>query len=152
MRRSLRQVPPAAVHSRFAYVLLLVASFDPCAVAQSGGPLAPPNSDYRWATANAVERWHDLKFGLRIHWGTYAINGIGPESWPLNANRQNASFLDWYWEQGLGWAPSSFDAQSWIDLMNRAGMHALKHTHPPLTRPCNAPGRNQILRLHHQAP
>ena len=86
------------------------------------GPLAPPNSDYRWASAAAVERWHDLKYGLRIHWGTYAINGIGPESWPLNVNRQNASFLKWYWEQASAWSPTSFDAQSWIDLMKRAGI------------------------------
>ena len=25
-----------------------------------------------------------MKFGLRIHWGEYAIDAIGPESWPLN--------------------------------------------------------------------
>jgi hypothetical protein len=35
---------------------------------------APPsigsvNPDYRYASVNAVDAWHDLKFGLRIHWG-----------------------------------------------------------------------------------
>ena len=30
------------------------------------GPIDP---DYKYASAAAVERWHDQKFGLRIHWG-----------------------------------------------------------------------------------
>ena len=28
--------------------------------------------DYRHAGAEALERWYDLKYGLRIHWGIYS--------------------------------------------------------------------------------
>merc|ERR1712070_1361059 len=63
-----------------------------------------------------------MKFGLRIHWGSYAINGIGPESWPLNQNKDNASFLEWYWKQAPQWNPEGFDPKEWISLMKRAGI------------------------------
>jgi len=86
------------------------------------GPLAPPNSDYRWANAAAVEKWHDLKFGLRIHWGLYGAQGVGPESWPLNENAKNASFLKNYWESAKTFNPKKYDPDAWIALMKRAGL------------------------------
>jgi len=93
-----------------------------CACAQAGdndpGPTAP--ADYKWAAPAAIEAWHDMKFGLRIHWGGYAINGIGPESWPLNDNKANASFLEWYWSQHDQWNPKAYDPQAWIALMKRS--------------------------------
>ena len=72
-----------------------------------------------------------MKFGLRIHWGEYAIDGehnpshhhlisrdlsvrllvlsaIGPESWPLNNAKGNQSFLNWYWHQNKTWNPSKY--------------------------------------------
>ena len=36
--------------------------------------------DYKHASPEAMERWYDLKFGLRIHWGIYSIWADGPES------------------------------------------------------------------------
>ena len=55
-----------------------------------------------------------MKFGLRIHWGEYAIDSIGPESWPLNAAKGNQAFLNWYWHQNETWNPSKYDPDSWI--------------------------------------
>jgi alpha-L-fucosidase len=63
-----------------------------------------------------------MKFGLRIHWGEYAIDAIGPESWPLNNAKGNQSFLNWYWHQNETWSPKKYDADAWIALMKRAGI------------------------------
>merc|ERR1711871_922994 len=106
--------------------------------------IGPVNSYYRYASEAATETWHDLKFGLRIHWGLYSIEGLGPESWPLyfpprpadeTSTRywQNAScpdfvatgkgcqaFESWYYRQADNWNPAAFDASQWIDLMQRS--------------------------------
>ena len=94
----------------------------PLLLAADAGPRAPPNSDYRWASPAAVEAWHDLKFGLRIHWGSYAIAGQGPESWPLNKNGGNATFLRDWWARPYQWRPRAFDADDWMALMKSAGV------------------------------
>ena len=99
----------------FALLALLIGS----CCATPGSPVRP---DYRYASAEAVEKWHDMKFGLRIHWGLYAITAIGPESWPLNADKgKNQTFLKWYWDQAKTWNPAKFDASKWIELMKSAG-------------------------------
>lgn len=36
---------------------------------QQEATIGPINPDYEYASAAATERWHDQKFGLRIHWG-----------------------------------------------------------------------------------
>ena len=46
---------------------------------QQEATIGPVSKDYSYASAAAVERWHDMKFGLRIHWGLYAIQGIGED-------------------------------------------------------------------------
>ena len=75
-----------------------------------------------------------------------AIQGIGPESWPLyfNGAAPNTStaywydrncgagasahgkgcqaFEEWYYAQSKDWNPKSFDPSSWIALMKRAGV------------------------------
>lgn len=99
--------------------------------------IGPVNPDYRYASDQAVDAWHDLKFGLRIHWGECklfrilqqgfvltsscadAIDGLGPESWPLNRAR-NITFLKWYWDQYKTWNPVKYDADQWISMMNSA--------------------------------
>ena len=43
--------------------------------AQQEATIGPVSKDYKYASAEAVERWHDMKFGLRIHWGLYSIQG-----------------------------------------------------------------------------
>ena len=35
--------------------------------------LSKTDPDYRHAPPEAVERWKDWKFGLRIHWGPYSM-------------------------------------------------------------------------------
>ena len=47
--------------------------------AQQEATIGPVSKDYKYASAEAVERWHDMKFGLRIHWGLYSIQGAHPQ-------------------------------------------------------------------------
>eukprot|EP01062_Namystynia_karyoxenos_P055715 TRINITY_DN46776_c0_g1_i1.p1 TRINITY_DN46776_c0_g1~~TRINITY_DN46776_c0_g1_i1.p1 ORF type:complete len:510 (+),score=147.75 TRINITY_DN46776_c0_g1_i1:92-1531(+) len=101
-------------------------------VAAAVVPAAAINPDYKHASPAAVERWHDLKFGLRIHWGLYAsgiLTGtpIGPESWPLN-RAKNVSFLSAYWDQARTWNPKKYNPDQWIAMMKGAGMRFFDFT------------------------
>jgi hypothetical protein len=35
-----------------------------------------PMADYHWASSQAYDRFHDIKYGIRIHWGIYSIAGL----------------------------------------------------------------------------
>jgi len=81
--------------------------------------------DYVHAGRDALERWWDWKFGLRIHWSLYSITGNGPESWPLTNPPEGinaAELRAQYEELHKWWNPSRFDADAWCDLMVRAGL------------------------------
>ena len=82
------------------------------------------DDDYVHAGTAALERWWDLKFGIRIHLSLYAITGTGPESWPLTRPGQGASpaFREQYEELSKWWNPTRFDAGAWADLFVRAGL------------------------------
>ncbi len=74
---------------------------------------------YHHASPEAKERWLDLKYGIRIHWGPYCQ--LGREaSTPLlkmsNADRQR------YQELYETFNPADFDAYKWMDFFNRCGM------------------------------
>src|SRR5215472_2991017 len=38
---------------------------------------------YHWASDAAYERFRDIKYGVRLHWGLYSILGQPKESWPF---------------------------------------------------------------------
>ena len=91
----------------------------------AGEPVKTPSQthtepDYEHPSARAMDRWNDLKFGLRIHWGIYSIDPVGPESWPLT--RQDLKFQKRYHELYKTWNPVGFDADEWMALMKRAGL------------------------------
>jgi alpha-L-fucosidase len=35
-----------------------------------------PVPEYRWASDAAYEAFHDMKYGIRIHWGLYSVAGF----------------------------------------------------------------------------
>lgn len=75
--------------------------------------------DYRHAPQEAVDAFKDLKFGIRIHWGLYCLIG-SHESWGLaGANRE---FWNIYNVLYQFFNPTDFDAGSWMDLFERAGI------------------------------
>lgn len=85
-----------------------------------------PIEQYHWAPDRAVEAFKDLKFGLRIHWGIYSLFGRPGESWPFLTlpfdERQN------YNQAYTTWNPSEFDADSWMNLCEEAGLKMFAFT------------------------
>lgn len=75
--------------------------------------------DYRHASPAAMERWYDLKFGLRIHWGVYANLHV-EASWPLT--RHDLAWQGRYHELYKTWNPEGFNADEWADMMQRDGL------------------------------
>lgn len=76
-----------------------------------------------------LEEWRNLKFGMIIHWGLYAVPGI-IESWSLCnedwINRDSTSKYDeykkWYWGLNSQFNPTKFDPESWAKAAKDAGM------------------------------
>jgi alpha-L-fucosidase len=84
----------------------------------SPGP-STADADYAHAPQTAIDAFKDLKFGIRIHWGLYCLIG-SHESWGLaGANRE---FWNIYNVLFQFFNPIGFDANSWMDLFERAGI------------------------------
>ncbi len=77
------------------------------------------DSAYYHASQAAYERWRDLKYGLRIHWGQYSEVPC-EASWPLklmtDAKRQE------YFQLYKNFNPKDFSAEKWMDMLQRFGM------------------------------
>ena len=74
---------------------------------------------YQHAPPAAVERWRDLKYGLRISWGVYAMQGT-EASWPYREmpDRQKQEYQELY----KRFDPREFDAEKWIESFRRWGV------------------------------
>ncbi|MDR3232060.1 MAG: alpha-L-fucosidase [Planctomycetaceae bacterium] len=84
-----------------------------------------PDADYRHASPEAYEAFRDIKFSVRIHWGTYAMQNV-EASWPFLkysfARRQE------YQELYKTFNPTEFDAEEWMEFFKRCGMQAFAFT------------------------
>lgn len=82
-----------------------------------------------------LDKWQDLKFGMIIHWGVYAVPGM-IESWALCSedwiNRDSTvtynDFKKWYWGLADEFNPVNFDPDQWADAADAAGMKYLVFT------------------------
>ncbi len=85
-----------------------------------------PVPEYRWASDAAYERFRDIKYGVRLHWGPYSILGEPGESWPF----LKMSFVERQRYQTLykTWNPSGFNADDWMDLFVACGMKMFAFT------------------------
>jgi alpha-L-fucosidase len=85
-----------------------------------------PVAEYRWAPEAAYERFRDIKYGVRLHWGPYSRLGQPGESWPFLklsfAERQR------YQVMYKSWNPRGFDADEWMDLFADGGMKMFAFT------------------------
>ena len=74
---------------------------------------------YTHASQAAYERWRDLKFGLRVHWGFYSLLGV-EASWAVRnmPNEEKQRYFELYRK----FNPAEFDAGEWMNLMKRCGL------------------------------
>jgi hypothetical protein len=77
------------------------------------------NPNYKHASKAAYERWRDLKFGLRIHWGYYSLLGV-EASWAVRnmSNEEKQRYFELYKK----FNPAKFDANERMNLMKRCGL------------------------------
>jgi alpha-L-fucosidase len=83
--------------------------------------------DYAHAGEAAVERWMDWKWGLRIHWGLYTMFD-GGESWIITKHLQDKDWLTNYYASYQNFNPTNFNADEWMEIMQRAGMRYFSFT------------------------
>ena len=96
-----------------------------CALACLTAPAfaAPPatatsDTEARAAAKAARMQWFaDARFGIFIHWGIYAVDGI-TESWSFFDGY--VSYAD-YMKQAKGFTASHYDPQAWADLIKASG-------------------------------
>ncbi len=69
------------------------------------------------AKAARMQWFADAKFGIFIHWGVYAVDGI-TESWSFFDGY--VSYAD-YMKQAKGFTSSHYDPQAWADLIKASG-------------------------------
>ena len=85
-----------------------------------------PRPGYAHASDKACEEFQDMKYGVRIHWGLYSIQGLPGESWPYlkmdNAHRAG------YASQAKTWNPTGFDAEEWMRIFEQSGMRCFAFT------------------------
>jgi alpha-L-fucosidase len=91
------------------------------------------SSTYEWPSDPQVkaklDKWQDLKFGMIIHWGLYAVPGI-IESWALcsedwierDSTITYEDFKKWYWGLKKDFNPVNFDPDHWANAAKDAGM------------------------------
>src|SRR5664279_1844676 len=75
---------------------------------------------YQHASSAAIEAFRDIKYGVRIHWGLYSINGQGDTSWPflkLSFAQKQA-----YNEMYKIWNPTGFNADEWVKFFKENGL------------------------------
>ena len=84
-------------------------------------PRAP---DYQHASPAAVEAFRDLKFGVRIHWGVYAM--LSDASWPfikMSDEKRQA-----YQQRYKTFNPAGFNADEWMQLFKTNGVKLMAFT------------------------
>jgi alpha-L-fucosidase len=132
-----RRAGPVACSAALAVVAVLVA---PLGAAQDirlpstdahYGPVreyveAVPVAGYSHASRAAFERFKDLKYGVRIHWGLYSARFEGGESWPFL--KLPFDEKQRYQESYRTWNPAGFDAEQWMKLFGESGLRMFAFT------------------------
>ena len=89
-------------------IILTLTAIWSVSVLWAQGDVYEKSDEYEWPDDTEVVRklkdWQDLKFGVLIHWGLYAVPGI-VESWSIcdenwitrDTTMTYQQYKDWYW-------------------------------------------------------
>jgi alpha-L-fucosidase len=122
--------------SKFCLCFLFI-SFSIIAIAQQN--VHPKSEKYEWPkdplVKEKLEKWQDIKFGMIVHWGLYAVPGI-VESWMLCSEDwidrppqfTYDEFKKWYWGLSKDFNPVNFNPDHWAKAGKAAGMRYLVFT------------------------
>lgn len=104
-------------------VILSVLAGPACQVRSTGPDKVDPR--YRHASAAACEKWRDLKFGVRIHWGLYSLWHV-EASWPFRdlPNEKKQEYQQLY----KNFNPTAFNAEEWVQIFERWGVKCFAFT------------------------
>ena len=103
------------------------------------GNVHEQSEQYEWPDDPSVvaqlRSWQDLKFGVLLHWGLYAVPGI-VESWSIcdedwitrDTTRTYQQYIDWYFSLADEFCPRRFDPAQWADVCRDAGMRYMIFT------------------------
>ena len=109
------------------------------AAAHAQGNIHERSDVYEWPSDSQVvsnlKQWQDLKFGVLLHWGLYAVPGI-VESWSIcdedwitrDSTRTYQQYMDWYNGLAEAFQPNAFDAAQWAQASQDAGMRYMIFT------------------------
>lgn len=103
------------------------------------GDVYQRSQGYEWPTdplvVKKLRHWQDLKFGVLIHWGLYALPGI-VESWSIcdedwiarDTTMTYQQYKDWYWGLCRQFNPTQFAPEQWATTCQNAGMKYMLFT------------------------
>ena len=107
--------------------------------AMAQGDVVGQADGYVWPKEKAVldqlSQWQDLKFGVILHWGLYAVPGI-VESWSIcdenwitrDTTMTYQQYMDWYFGLADQFHPTDFDPDQWARTCREAGMRYVVFT------------------------
>lgn len=100
---------------KISLIILLAVALARCS--GSGSPQCTPYEAKKTLTDEKMEWFDDAKLGIFIHWGIYAVDGVG-ESWSFF--NKHISHKD-YMAQAERFTASRYDPEEWADLIARSG-------------------------------
>lgn len=114
-------------------IILGISALFASSFAFAQGDVYERSKTYEWPTDQQVVKnlkaWQDLKFGVLMHWGLYAVPGI-VESWSIcdedwitrDTTMTYQQYKDWYWGQSEKFNPTKFNPAQWASVFQNAGM------------------------------
>jgi alpha-L-fucosidase len=85
-----------------------------------------PDADYFHASREAFEKFKDMKYGIRIHWGVYGIPKYERVSWDFlySSDEDRQQYQQLY----KSFNPVDFDSEQWMSFFKKSGFNCLAFT------------------------
>ena len=120
-------------------ILMTVAFVAVATATLAQGNVHERSEVYQWPQDSLVvaklKQWQQLKFGVLIHWGLYAVPGI-VESWSIcdedwitrDSTMTYDDYMRWYFGLADQFCPTQFDPAQWAGACRDAGMRYMIFT------------------------